>query len=133
MMQNKEIEKIISQNIDISYLYHVIEEDWGFSIHIMRKDGKAYVRLYFYKDDLETAYIESLSVHPEFRMKGTGLWMLSFTEDIAAKLEAMNVLLQVKKSSWMNKWYQREGYSFYSESDEGELIWMKKTIKNENN
>lgn len=130
--RKSDVEKNISQCFDIDYIYHVMIVEWGISIHIMRKDGKAYARLYMYEEDPTTICLDSLSVYSSVRKQRIGTRLQEIRENIGIKLGASYSCLQVKRKSWMHKWYERRGYIDYVDSDDKNLIWMKKIIKNEN-
>lgn len=129
----KIIEPSLNNN-DFSGIVHIRREDDITSILIMAKNGHSFARIYWFYDDEYKIYFEGLSVSPEFRKLGLGNKLLSIFEDIAKKLLFKNLLLFVKKDSWLFDWYVRKGYKQYrNHKNQLDCIWMQKKLKTINN
>lgn len=104
-------------------------EDWSYEV-IMEKCGKAFVRIYWYHDDKDSIYIDSLSVNEQERKKGIGKFLLHTCEKIAREKNAHMIYLIVEKNSWMRYWYEREDYRPYLNvtSLDSRMIWMEKFL-----
>jgi len=112
------------------FISHSTKEDWGESILIMEKEGKAFGRIYWYNDDDTTVYLDWLSVDKDARKGGLGTILQKIREDIGKELGAKFACLWVKKDSWMHDWYERRGYKDYMNYKEDKnYIWMQKTIE----
>lgn len=113
----------------IKVITHTTENDWGGSILVMEKDGKAFCRTYWFNDDSNTVYFDWLNVKKENRMNGIGIYLLNLHLETAIKHGAINSCLWVKKSTWVHDWYERMGYIDYKDhKNEENAIWMKKHL-----
>jgi GNAT superfamily N-acetyltransferase len=83
--------------------------------------------LYQYDDDLDSIYLSNVFVSKKYRGKGIGNSILSSAEKIAKIKNANKIFLKVKKGSFANYWYERHGYSYFSNHRNG-YIWMIKNI-----
>lgn len=111
------------------FVSHFKLEAWGFSILIMEKNGTAFGRIYRYDDDTTSIYLDMLSVSEEARMKGIGTKLQEMREEIGRQFGATSSYLWVRKSTWMNSWYQRRGYEYFKEYDQEEnSVWMRKSL-----
>ena len=108
---------------------HKIESNWGTSLYFMEKSGKAFARLYWFKDEVKTGYLCSLSVNEDCRNQGFGTYLQNLRETIAIELGMIEVRLWVLNDSWMCKWYERRGYIYHSEYSDTQ-IWMSKKLNN---
>ena len=98
-------------------------------IRIMEKSGKAFARVYWYLDDSNSIYLDSLSVSEVYRRKGLGTKLQEMREDIGRLRSAKYSYLWVEKGSWMEEWYKRRGYSYYKEyEDLNNHVWMRKEL-----
>ena len=95
----------ILNNIGTMFITHylTIESDVH-SILFMKRDGGAFARMYWYDDDNESVYLDSLSVNEEYRNQRIGTELQLLREDIAIKLGFKNSYLVVDKCQWMKKW-----------------------------
>jgi GNAT superfamily N-acetyltransferase len=118
--------------INDSYIKHLALDPDFSSILIMDKTGKAFCRTYWYCDDEDTVYFDWLSVNESVRKQGIGNELLSLHEEIGKQLGANISFLFVERDSWLQDWYQRKGYVFYSDRNLSE-IWMTKNLKNDIN
>lgn len=121
--KDKNINKIIGRN----FIYHLKTECFGASIFIMKKDGKAFSRIYWYDDDSTTVYLDWLSVDDEVRNRGIGTELQKIREEIGIKLGAIYSRLLVEKNKWMHEWYKRRGYVDYKDYDK-DWVWMQKSL-----
>lgn len=114
------------------WIIQPFQHDWGNQILIMHKNGVAFARLYYYKDDMRSMYLDMLSVIPEKRKMGLGKQLQVMREDIARLMGAHTVQLWVKKDTWMHEWYLRRGYmDMCDHEDEPDAIWMSKDLNPE--
>jgi N-acetylglutamate synthase-like GNAT family acetyltransferase len=109
------------------FICHLSNEDWGFSIMVMEKEGKAFARTYFLNDTKDSIYFDWLNVDENYREVGLATELLDahIKSSDYFKLESM---LWVEKHTWIEDWYMRKGYEYYSEYDE-KSNWL---IKNKN-
>ena len=65
---------------------------------------------------------------PEARKEGRGHELLSFCEKIAWEQGFYKIDLKVERDSWIQKWYQREGYVLMGpDPDEPmQYMWLEK-------
>lgn len=117
------------ENLNDRFISHVMETEWGSSILIMEKRGKAFGRIYWYNDDDTTVYLDILSVDVDIRKQGIGTELQKIREEIGIQLGAKSSCLWTKKDSWVYDWYQRRGYVYLSEYEgEENSAWMKKEL-----
>lgn len=90
--------------------------------------GKACGRMYWYSDDNTTIYFEGLNVACRERRKGFGTKLLEILENNAICLGATISCLGVRKNSWMQEWYKRKGYVDFQDYENGDFVWMKKSL-----
>lgn len=111
------------------YISHQSETDLFKSILIMKDDGTAFSRIYWFNDDNTTVYLDWLSVDELQRKKGIGKKLQEIREEIGRLFGAKTSCLWVNKNSWMHDWYQRRGYVDWKDYEQEEnCIWMQKTI-----
>ncbi|MCK9417495.1 GNAT family N-acetyltransferase [Candidatus Dojkabacteria bacterium] len=122
-----DIEKLAIQNIlGNDYICHFVENDWGKEIRIMKTDGLAFARIYWENDDNDTIYFNMLNVDESIRKQGVGTYLLSAFKNIAKYLLRQILFLWCKKDSWMNDWYCRCGFTYYSDYfQEDNHVWLK--------
>lgn len=105
--------------------------DFGFIIYLFHKDEFSSGAIYWYYDDPLTVYLSSLYVVDGKRNMGIGTLTFQYLEKIALCVRPDCIRLLVQKLSWRNEWYKRFGYCDFLESEEENMMWMKKEIKNE--
>lgn len=111
------------------YIYHYNDANSLVkNILIMRKDGLAFCRVYWYNDDNTTIYFDFLSVDKSIREQGIGTELIEMVESIGIELNVKFSILAVEIGSWMYDWYVKLGYKNYSDHKEAELIWMRKIL-----
>jgi len=95
----------------------------------MEEQGKAFARMYQYKEDNAVIYLDSLSVEESMRKQGVGTKLQEIRENIGKSIGATTSFLWVLKDSWMHEWYKKRGYEDYSDYEEDDMcIWMKKGL-----
>lgn len=124
-MTKEELIKIVG----INFVVHFSSVNWGDEILIMQKDGKAFARAYWYKDDSSTIYLDFLKVDEDIRKQGIGTELQIIREDIGILLNCIYSCLWVKKDSWMYEWYKRRGYKDYKNHERlDNTMWMRKEL-----
>lgn len=91
-------------------------------------DNNSSGRIYQYKDDNTSVYIENLRVDSEYQRKGLGTRLLKMLEIFGKSLGATDSYLWVRKETWMHEWYKRKGYTDFKKHDVINFIWMKKEL-----
>lgn len=121
-----EIEDKIKSLLDEEFVYHITNSKYNTTLHILHKDGIAYVRIYTDVDSDQVLYIDSLSVSEIERGKGIATKLLNIHHGIAKYINRVSMLF-VEKNSWMYEWYGRNGYEYYSDyPDQEGSVWMVK-------
>ena len=110
------------------YIKHNIVEDWGEACVFIREDGASFARAYWFNDDKDTLFLDSLSVSPEKRKQGIGLDLQLIREEMAICLQFKNTALWVKQHTWQYEWYKRRGYVFDKQHEEDGCVWMVKDV-----
>ena len=117
----------LSSIVGDRFIYHLGTDTWGNEIVLMEKRGAAMARIYWYKDECSTVYLDWLSVSSDFRNHGVGTELQNIREKIGKSLGATCSKLLVEKSTWMHNWYKRRGYEDLEDYND-EWIWMKKEL-----
>jgi GNAT superfamily N-acetyltransferase len=125
-MKREDILKALS-NIDKQFITHLSISSWGESILIMKKDGKAFIRVYWFNDEDRIIYLDWLSVEESERKKGIATKLLKIVEKIGIDLDGIKLRLWVERDTWQQEWYQRLEYEHYLDKEEN-TIWMQKDI-----
>lgn len=94
----------------------------------IKYSDKGSVRVYVYKDDLSRMFISGLSVVKKARKKGVGTLLIQMCEDLAKRMDIMDVGLLVNRTTWQYDWYERLGYKAFKLSDRPDHIWMIKAL-----
>jgi len=130
MMQEKKIETSLLY-VSNKFITHLSKADWGGSIWIMEKEGRAFARAYRYCDDDKTIYLDNLSVSWDARKEGLGTKLQKIRESIGRYAGFKEACLWATKGTWQHDWYQRRGYVDYQDyPDEINAVWMKKSLIN---
>lgn len=119
---------VVLSVINDKYIFHNSEDDEGYYVIIMERTGLAVARVYQYKDDLSSIYLDSLSVNNVIRNHGIGTELQEIREKIGILSGATRSFLAVKIDSWMHEWYKRRGYTNYQKHNDPQLIWMYKIL-----
>ena len=115
--------------ISKDYIYHYNNVNYSDNILIIKTDGTAMGRIYWFHDDNSVVYLNWLSVNEESRNKGLGLELQLIRENIGVVMGAKHFMLWVEKGSWMEGWYIRRGYEYHSKhKTEKGVVWMQKDI-----
>lgn len=122
--EKETLSNTLSSIVGKHFICHTSNSDWGVSILVMEKNGKAFARTYWYYDDESTIYFDWLSVEKDMRRKGIATKLLNAHIDLAQMFKKKSVLI-VKKDSWMCKWYKRKGYKdFIEDKEDNGNIWL---------
>jgi ribosomal protein S18 acetylase RimI-like enzyme len=135
----RDIEKLAIKNIlGNNYICHFNKTDWGEEILIMKIDGLAFSKIYWYNDKYEGTfentdefnkiYLSSLSVDESIRKQGVGNELLNKFQTIAFYLIRKELFLWCLDNSWISEWYKREGFKYFDEHTEMGYIWLTKNI-----
>lgn len=89
--------------------------------------------LYKYNDDSNCLYLSNVFVEESSRRQGLGNYILNLTNDFAKKMNVKEIFLKVKKGTFMCKWYEKNGYEYFSDDEtDSNYIWMVKEVKQNN-
>ncbi len=121
----KELSNVLSTIVGRGFILHTSESEWGSSVLIMEKNGKAFCRTYWFNDNTSTIYFDWLSVNENERRNGIANELLNAHIEVA-KIFEVETCLWVKKETWLYKWYKRKGYTDYKNyKEEKNAIWMR--------
>ena len=102
-------------------------KDW-IAWYLMESNSHAFSKAHMYKND-NFIILSELSVSSNFRNKGLGTKMQELREQLGVSLGCTESYLWVEKGSWMEGWYKRRGYKYFSDhKDEPDNIWMVKNL-----
>ena len=114
----------LSRIVSHRFIIHTSESEWGGSVLVMEKSGKAFARTYWFSDDSSTIYFDWLSVDESERGNGIATELLNNHIQIAKDLKA-ETMLWVKQDTWMHEWYKRKGYKDYKTYEkESNAMWL---------
>lgn len=103
---------------------------WGKRIYYNNDDNSIRFALYYYNDDTSILYFSNLHVDEKYRNRGIGQKILDYVFEYAKKHEYKDIILNVVKDSWVQKWYERNGFEYIEDAD-GEYagnVWMIKHL-----
>lgn len=100
---------------------------------VMAADGKASCWMYSPKSEPGVLTLENMFVSPEARKEDRGRNTLRFCEKVAKEQGFDKIDLKVRKDTWIQKWYEREGYDVFGpDLDEPmKYVWMEKYMSDE--
>jgi len=125
MLNWNQLSDYLSKIVNNRFMSHTSKTDWGWSILIMEKNGKAFARTYWFNDDDKTIYFDWLSVDESERGNGIATELLNAHIE-TAKLYNIESMLWVEKGSWIHDWYKRKGYQDFKDNEkEINAIWMR--------
>ena len=128
----KSYKKEVSKLIKEEYPYIICHYEAGERAHsamLMVEDGHGFVRLTWYPNE-HWAYISDLSLDEEYRGKGFGDALMDLVEDIAIVCEFTYLRLEVRKNSWMHRWYERLGYRYFSKCEDERYVLLQQKLNN---
>lgn len=103
---------------------------WGKRIYYNNIDKSIRFALYYYNDDPSILYFSNLHVDEKYRNRGIGQKILDYVFEYTKKHEYKDIILNVVKDSWVQKWYERNGFEYIEDAD-GEYagnVWMIKHL-----
>ena len=118
----------LEQIVGEEYILHIQVTNWGYVFFITKKDGNGFARAFIMKDNVSDIYLEWLGVSDNSRNKKIGTTLQIIRENIGRELGCLQSYLWVVKDTWMKDWYERRGYSYYSEYEKENAIWMIKSL-----
>ena len=125
MLNWNQLSDYLSKTVNNRFISHTSKTDWGGSILIMEKNGRAFARTYWFNDDDKTIYFDWLSVDESERGNGIATELLNAHIE-TAKLYNIESMLWVEKGSWIHDWYKRKGYQDFKDNEkEINAIWMR--------
>jgi GNAT superfamily N-acetyltransferase len=123
-MNSIQIKNYLQEIGEDKFIYHSSDSDWGWSVMVMEKSGKAFARTYYLNETNNTIYFDWLSVDDEYRKKGLATELLN-QHIKTAEYFNLESMLWVDRNSWKEEWYKRKGYVYYSEYNY-KSVWMIK-------
>ena len=121
----QELSNALLRIVSHRFICHLSDSDWGGSVLVMEKSGKAFARTYWFNDDKSTIYFDWLSVDEIERGNGIATELLNAHIEVAKHFE-IETMLWVKKDTWMHERYNRKGYQDYKDYEkESNAIWMR--------
>ena len=101
--------------------------------YINAVDNSFRFALYKYDDDSNCLYLSNVFVEESSRRQGLGNYILNLTNDFAKKMNVKEIFLKVKKGTFMCKWYEKNGYEYFSDDEtNSNYIWMVKEVAQNN-
>ena len=123
MIPWNEITDALKQVYKDNFICHYSITEWGGSVMVMEKSGRAFSRTYYFKND-PAIFFEWLSVNEDCRGMGIASKLLDGHINIA-KLYSLESFLYVKKGTWVKKWYEKKGYRYHKDfEDDIAYAWM---------
>lgn len=117
--------RILQHTLGSQFITHITENNWGGCVLVMEKNGKAFSRTYFFNNDNNTIYFDTLSVSNDCLKEGIATELLNAHIKLA-KILGSESWLWVKKETWVHEWYKRKGYADFKDYEgEDNSIWMK--------
>ena len=98
------------------YIHHINRRSFGTTDYIIAPDGRSIVRISYYDDFPDAAFINGLSVFHEERGKGRAKEIMREAEE-SRKDKGFKVVFIDSKKEWITKWYMRLGFELYAEKD----------------
>lgn len=96
------------------------------SVFVMSTSGHLFFRLTKYGDWSEgeerEIYLSDFSIDEEFRGKGIGGKTLDKIIEVCKELGGEQLILGVEDDSWVQKWYERKGFTHYEYDEENRNI-----------
>ena len=121
----QELSNALLRIVSHRYICHISDSDYGGSVLVMEKSGRAFARTYWFNDDAATIYFDWLSVDKSERGNGIATELLNAHIEVAKQFE-VETMLWVEKGTWMHEWYSRKGYQDYKEHEnESNAVWMR--------
>jgi N-acetylglutamate synthase-like GNAT family acetyltransferase len=123
------VTKLGLHSVNHRFITHIKKESNQDSFLIMEETGLAFGRVYYYKDDSETIYLDWLSVKESARNNGLGTLLQELREEIGRQMKFTKSCLWVENGTWMHEWYKRRGYQdWVKHKTEPNAIWMRKSL-----
>lgn len=87
---------------------------------------KSHWALYTYEDEPKGIYLANVYVNEEFRKQNEGNKILEEVTKNAIEMGGENLFLMCDKSSWVESWYKRHGFSDFCDENEYSTWLVKK-------
>ena len=98
------------------YIHHINRWSFGTTDYIIAPDGRSIVRISYYDDFPDAAFINGLSVFHEERGKGRARDIMREAEE-SMKENGIKIVFIDSEEEWIAKWYMRLGFELYDEED----------------
>lgn len=108
------------------YIHHINRWSFGTTDYIIAPDGRSIVRISYYDDIPDAAFINGLSVYYEERGKGRARDIMREAEE-SMKEKGIKVVFIDSEQEWIAKWYMRLGFELYIQ-EEG-IFKLKKSYE----
>lgn len=109
----------------MNYTLHTNEWTWGISINVISENAIAIARISIANETKENAWIEGVSVLPNYRHKGYATNLLKYCENICKQHGVKRIDLD--SEAYCSSLYEKIGYIKIQETESG-LIEMYKDI-----
>ena len=103
---------------------------WGKQIYYNNTDKSIRFALYYYNDEPSILYFSNLYIDEKYRNRWIGQKILDYAFKYAKKHRYKDIILNAVKDSWVQKWYERNGFEYLEDAD-GEYVgnaWMIKKL-----
>ena len=98
------------------YIHHINRWSFGTTDYIIAPDGRSIVRISYYDDFPDAAFINGLSVFHEERGKGRARDIMREAEE-SIREKGIKIVFIDSEEEWIAKWYMRLGFELYDEKD----------------
>lgn len=106
-------------------------EFWGEYIYLVTAGGNSMLKMIFdLADPPGVVEIGEVNTHTEHRNQGHATRLMQEAERIAKERGMRELMLWTKKGSWVQKWYERQGFVVADNIRplSYETVWMNKKI-----
>lgn len=98
------------------YIHHINQWSFGTTDYIIAPDGRSIVRISYYDDVPNAAFINGLSVYREERGKGRARDIMREAEE-SMREKGVDAVFIDSEQEWIAKWYERLGFELYAQEE----------------